>query len=65
MPEMKPLLKLLEARGRFPEEPHAICSHQIESTVIEIEPGIVLLRLESTVAMEFWLQLMIDLRGDT
>ena len=36
----------------------------IEVKVLELEPRIYLVRLESAVAMDFWLQLTIELKGE-
>lgn len=52
-------------RGRFPAVSKALKERDLEVTVTQLEPGTVVVRLDSRTDETFWMQITIQLRGDT
>ncbi len=60
-----PPLAVTSVRGRYPSRPKALKPENIDVMVLETCPGVLVIRLDDRTADDFWLQLTIELRGET
>ncbi len=59
-PDPKPLT-VTSVRGRYPTRPRAFKQEDIEVSVTQLEPGTLVVRLDSRTDAEFWLQITVKI----
>ncbi len=59
----EPTLAVTGVRGRFPARPKALKQEDIEVSVTQLEPGALVVRMDSRTDETFWMQITIKLRG--
>ena len=56
-----PPLTVTHIRGRYPTHPRAFKQEDIEVSVTQLEPGTLVVRLDSRTDAEFWLQITVKI----